>query len=251
MPSVTTEAIQVIGERRPDRGPPARGLLLTLSVLLAGLLLSVAVAGWWLQRPTPAGRLVTSFANAVDDGDAQAARRLMTDDPTIIMWPGYWSILHADLIGGERGEFEAFVAYHSALEGETELRACTSRDPAPLQPQEYDHWVRCEYTLTDALLAELADGAMGTQGRLSFGIVDGSIHTVFAARTSTPPEVFSFTEWIAEQHPEFARAKMRYTPSPPGIPRPIVVQAGLSFDAEAAHSLLAFAEEFSAPEIRR
>lgn len=250
MPSVASEAIQVIGDRDPDNGPPAPALLLALAAV-AVLLLSVGVAGWWLQRPTPAERLVFNYARAIDRGDAEEARRLMTEEPTVVMWPGYWNILHADLIRDDRDGLDGFVAYHSALEGATELRTCTVRDPAPQQPQEYDHWVRCGYTLTDSLLVALADSGASSSGRLSFGITNGAIHTVFVARMDMPSEVFPFTDWIAKHHPDFGRSKMLYVPSRPGIPFPIVVLAGLNFDAEAARSLLGFAEEYKASEIHR
>ncbi len=242
MTSPRNPAVQTVGEKADPAGLSAGpGAILIVLGLTFGVILTLVVA-FRVTRPSEPERVALAFAAAIDAGDPATARTLIVD-PTIVMWPTYWSVLNLEHISPFGDRLTDFVDYHHALGTETTLSACKTRPSTPEEITEYDNWVRCEYVMTDALARRLEGPSGSTSGQLSFGLANGKIRTVFAIRSDRPPELSEFRSWLNSAHPE-SYAELLTEPAVLQLDVPIIGLVVTDYRASTAEALIEFADEY-------
>ena len=234
--------IQVLGE--VDVPAPASSPIVVGGVIvgIVLVLLGILSAAQWIGRPSGDERTVRAFAAAIDDGDVRQARAFI-EEPTILMWPTYWSFLNIEHISPFGDRLEGFIEYQHTLEARTEIGDCTTRATATGEPTEYDAWLRCDYTLRDALSERLAGPLGATFGRLSVGIKEGRIRTVFVIRSDRPPRVSAFRTWITETYPERYAALLTQPPVLQ-LDVPIIGLVVTDYNGPTASTLVEFADAY-------
>jgi hypothetical protein len=215
-----------------------------LVVGLVIVVLAIFSAARWIGRPPDAERTVRAFAAAIDGGEVGRARNLI-EDPTILMWPTYWSFLNIEHVSPFGDRLDKFIEYQHALDTRTEIRNCTTRPTGPGEPTGYDSWLRCDYTLRDALSERLEGPRGATFGRLSVGIKDGLIHTVFVIRSDRPQRVSAFRTWIAETYPQRYAALLTQPPVLQ-LDVPIIGLVVTDYNGPTATTLVEFADAYVA-----
>jgi len=236
--------VQVLGEVKlpaPAFSPiVAVGLIVGLVLVVLGIFTVAQRIG----RPSDDERTLRAFAAAIDDGKIAEARTLI-EDPTILMWPTYWSFLNIEHISPFGDRLDGFIEYQHALETRTEIGNCTPRATAAGEPTGYDAWLRCGYTLRDALSAQLEGSLGATFGQLSVGIKDGRIRTVFVIRSDRPPVVNAFRTWIAGTYPD-RYAALLTQPAVLQLDVPIIGLVVTDYNGPTARTLVEFADAYVA-----
>lgn len=237
------QAIQVLSQAGDPARPPSPVLALKLVVGLAIVVVAVFSAARWIGQPPDDERTVRAFAAAVDGGRVAEARSLI-GDPTILMWPTYWSFLNIEHVSPFGDRLDGFIEYQHALQTRTAIGDCTNRPTAPDEPTGYDSWLRCDYTLSDALSGRLAGTQYATSGQLSVGITDGRIRTVFVIRSDRPAILANFRSWIAESFSE-RYANLLTQPAVLQLDVPIIGLAVTDYSGPTARTLLEFADAYA------
>jgi len=257
--------IQVIGiDEAPQAAgrSPIRPGVFVISVAVG--LLALGATAHWATRPPADERLIRAFTAAIDQGDAAEARRVL-GDPTIVMWPSYWSILNTEHITPEGDRLDQFIEYHHELQAETILSDCTVRvtpdeelavalagaasvdldhadAPFPVRAV-HDAWVRCDYALTNSLAQRLEGPSAVMHGQLSFGLNEGAVRTVFVIRENRSEALTRFRTWLTMNHPDRYEALLD-APSVLAIDVPIMGLVAMSYNADTARTLLGLADEY-------
>lgn len=241
--SVRDSTVQTVGldeAAESQEGGRGRPILVTFALALA--LVALLLIGAWVARLPADERVARAFAAAIDEGDVIEARRFI-EDPTIVMWPTYWSVLNTEHISPFGDRLDDYVEYHHALGAETTLSNCTDRPTSPDEVSDYDNWVRCDYVQTDALASRIEGTGGATTGQLSFGMRDGKIGTVFVIRSDQLLELARFRNWLTATHPE-SYAKLLQRPAVLQIDVPIMGLVATDYNMETAAALLRFAEDY-------
>lgn len=256
---------QIIGADEPaPRSPESARRFAVVMAVAAAVLVGLAFVARSGSRSLTDEVLVREFTAAIDDGDVAGVRRLI-ENPTIVMWPSYWSILNTEHITPEGDRLDQYVEYHRAMEAKTVLSNCTVRVtpaeelavalarapsadlnhadvPFP-QREEHDRWVRCDYRLSNSL-AQLLDGPLGaTHGRVSFGLYEGAVRTVFVIRQDRSEPVNSFRRWLSVTYPEDYQALLN-APDVLAIDIPIMGLVALDYNRYTARTLIEYAREY-------
>ncbi len=243
-PASDDAGVQLVGKVAVPVSDSSPILAVGLAVGLVIVVLGIFSAARWIGRPPDDERTVRAFAAAIDGGEIARARNLI-EDPTILMWPTYWSFLNIEHVSPFGDRLDKFIEYQHTLETRTEIGDCTARPTAPGEPAGYDSWLRCDYRLRDAVSERLAGPQGATFGRLSVGIKDGLIHTVFVIRSDRPAIVNDFRTWIAETYPE-RYATLLTQPAVLQIDVPIIGLVVTDYNGPTATTLVEFADAYAA-----